>query len=119
MISNRIGRLEFLFWCGAPIVLGSIVLSTGAFVIGTKDIRDVRGLFALVLIVASLVILRAEVSRFHDLGWSGWPFLLAFVPIVDIVVLLFLLLVPGQKTKNLYGEPPIFLQGLRKVRKAA
>jgi uncharacterized membrane protein YhaH (DUF805 family) len=60
------------------------------------------------------MILKATVSRFHDIGWSGWAALLMFVPLVDIVALLALLLVPGQKRPNLYGQPPIFLQRFRK-----
>jgi uncharacterized membrane protein YhaH (DUF805 family) len=121
MIANRIGRLEFLFWCGVPIVAGAILLTIVAFMVGVKDTdiggvgSSLHGLLALMLLAASVVILKAEVSRFHDLGWAGWAILLMFIPLVDILVFLFLLLAPGQKTRNLYGEPPIFLQRLRKV----
>jgi uncharacterized membrane protein YhaH (DUF805 family) len=123
MISDRIGTIELLFWCGAPIIVGSMVLSIVALVVGATDIDGagsrLHGLFALVLIAAAIVILKAEVSRFHDLGWSRWAVLLAFVPIVDIVVFLFLVLVPGQKAQNRYGEPPMFLQRVRDFLKTA
>jgi uncharacterized membrane protein YhaH (DUF805 family) len=55
------------------------------------------------------------VSRFHDIGWSGWAVLLMFVPLVGAVAFLLLLVVPGQKRPNLHGEPPIFLQRFRKL----
>jgi uncharacterized membrane protein YhaH (DUF805 family) len=80
-MSNRIGRLEFFFWCCVSLVVGSLVLSIVSLVIGGPDIVDVRpparGLFGLMILVISMVILRAEVSRFHDLGWSGWNVLFA------------------------------------------
>jgi hypothetical protein len=38
-----------------------------------------------------------------------------FVPLVDILAVLVLLFVPGEKMPNLYGEPPIFLQRFRKL----
>jgi uncharacterized membrane protein YhaH (DUF805 family) len=117
MISNRIGRVEFLFWCGAPIIVGSTALSIVAFAVSVTHIAAVvsplHGLFGLMVLAAAIVILRAEVSRFHDLGWTGWAALLAFVPIVDLVVFLFLLFVPGQKAQNPYGDPPMFLQRVR------
>lgn len=38
-----------------------------------------RSLFGPVVLFASVVILKAAVSRLHDLGWTGWVVLLAFV----------------------------------------
>jgi uncharacterized membrane protein YhaH (DUF805 family) len=119
MMANRIGRLEFLFWCGAPIIAGSIVLDIVAAAVGAPDVRaggaSLHGLFAVVVLAASVVILRAEVSRLHDLGCPGWTVLLAFVPLVNTIVFLLLLLAPGQKRNNPYGQPPIFLRRLRKL----
>jgi uncharacterized membrane protein YhaH (DUF805 family) len=68
---------------------------------------------AVCFILATLLILKAVVSRFHDIGWSGWAVLLMFVPLVDILALILLLVMPGQKQPNAYGEPPIFLGRLR------
>ena len=119
MMANRIGRLEFVFWCGAPIVAGSIVLDIVAGAVGASEVRaggaPLHGLFAIVVLAASIVILKAEVSRLHDLGWPGWTVLLAFVPLVSILVFLALLLAPGQKTNNPYGDPPMFLEQFRKL----
>jgi uncharacterized membrane protein YhaH (DUF805 family) len=119
MMANRIGRLEFVFWCGAPIVAGSIVLDIVAAAVGAPNVPTVgaplHGLFAIVVLAASIVILKAEISRLHDLGWPGWTVLLAFIPLVSIVVFLLLFLAPGQKTNNPYGVPPLFLQRFRKL----
>jgi uncharacterized membrane protein YhaH (DUF805 family) len=118
MISNRIGRLELLFWCVIPILASSLLMVIMTVAVSPTILVPLRypvnGPFAVVLILVSITILKSAVSRFHDLGWPGWLVLLLFVPLVDIVVFLFLLLMPGQKTPNPYGELPTFLQQLRR-----
>jgi uncharacterized membrane protein YhaH (DUF805 family) len=117
-MSNRIGRLELLFWFVASILAAGILLAIVESLTNTAIEFD-RTRYplpqALCLIAASVVILKAVVARFHDIGWSSWAVLLMFVPLVDIVALLLLVVVPGQKRPNLYGEPPIFLQRFRKL----
>jgi uncharacterized membrane protein YhaH (DUF805 family) len=117
-MSNRIGRLEFLFWFVASILGAGILLSIVASITNTaiEVARTQHPLSqALCLILAAVVILKAAMSRFHDIGWPSWTVLLMLVPLVDIAALLLLLVVPGQKRPNLYGEPPIFLQRFRKL----
>ena len=115
-MSNRIGRLELLFWFVSSILAGGILLAIvarltkTAIEFGTHPLSQ-----ALCIIAVAVVILRAAVSRFHDIGWSGWAVLLMFVPLVGVVAFLLLLVVPGQKRPNLHGEPPIFLQRFRKL----
>jgi uncharacterized membrane protein YhaH (DUF805 family) len=40
--------------------------------IGVAEKRQVAGLQAVWLLAAALVMLKAIVSRFHDIGWPGW-----------------------------------------------
>jgi uncharacterized membrane protein YhaH (DUF805 family) len=117
MIANRIGRLEYLLWCSVPIVVGSVLavfigLSIGVINLQSDDAALRRVVTPAVLIVA-VIILRAEVSRFHDVGWSGWFVLLMFVPLLNLIIFLLLVLVPGQKTGNKYGDPPLLFGRLR------
>lgn len=116
-MANRIGRLELLFWYVASI-LGSAILLAIVEGLTHTTIKFDQTRFplsqALCLIAAAVVLLKAVVSRFHDIGWSGWAALLVFVPLAGIVALLLLVVVPGQKRPNLYGQPPIFLQRFRK-----
>jgi uncharacterized membrane protein YhaH (DUF805 family) len=117
-MSNRIGRLELLFWFVMSILGTGILLAIVESLTNTAIQFD-RTRYplsqALCLIVAAVVMLKAVVSRFHEIGWSGWAVLLMFVPLVDILALLLLLVVPGQKRPNPYGEPPRFLQRFRKL----
>jgi uncharacterized membrane protein YhaH (DUF805 family) len=115
-MSNRIGRLELLFWFVSSILGGGVLLATVASLTRTAIEFGTHPLSqALCIIAVAVVILRAAISRFHDIGWSGWAVLLMFVPLVGVVAFLLLLVVPGQKRSNLYGEPPIFLQRFRKL----
>jgi uncharacterized membrane protein YhaH (DUF805 family) len=124
-MSNRIGRLEFLFWCCIPLIVGSIVFSIVAMSVGAIDANTpagdtkFRSLLAPVVIVVSIVALRAAVARLHDLGFTGLAVVLAFVPLVGVVLFLVLFILPGQKVSNAYGEPTIFLGRWRKSKQIA
>lgn len=45
------------------------------------------------------------IRRLHDVGWSGWPILLALVPFVGIPVVLILMALPGKTVSNRFGDP--------------
>ena len=116
-MSQRIGRLELFIWFIVAIVGCGILLAIVAL-LTNSELHTERTRYplpqALCLILATVVILRSVVSRFHDIGWSGWAVLLMFIPPVGFLILLFLLIMPGQKQPNVYGEPPIFLRSFRK-----
>jgi len=120
MMSNRIGRLEFLFWCVIPIFAGSAVVTIASLSVGALDASNptqdpkLRGLVTLVVMLVSIAALRAAVARLHDLGWGGWAVLIAFIPLVGVVLFLILFIAPGQKACNSYGEPSVFLERWRK-----
>jgi uncharacterized membrane protein YhaH (DUF805 family) len=117
-MTNRIGRLELLFWFVASIIGCGIMLGTVSVLTNTPLEPD-RTRYplsqALWFVAASIVMLKAMVSRLHDIGRSGLAVLLIFVPLVNLVALLLLIVVPGQNSANPYGEPTVFLQRLRKI----
>jgi uncharacterized membrane protein YhaH (DUF805 family) len=117
MISRCIGRLEYLFWCSVPIVVGSVLAVLIGFSIGVVNLQSddaaLRRVVAPVVLIVAIIILSTEVSRFHDIGWSGWFVLLMFVPLLNLIIFLLLVLVPGQKTNNKYGDPPLLFGRLR------
>jgi uncharacterized membrane protein YhaH (DUF805 family) len=117
MVSNRIGRLEYLFWCSVPIVVGSVLAELIGLSIGVINLQSddaaVRRVVTPVVLIVAVIILRAGVSRFHDIGWSGWFVLLMFVPLLNLIIFLLLVLIPGQKTGNKYGDPPLLFGRLR------
>ena len=117
-MANRIGRLELLFWFAAAVLGCGIMIGIVSDLTNTP-LEPGRTRYpwsqALWFVAASIVMLKAILSRLDDIGWSGWAVLLMFVPLVNLVALLLLVVVPGQKQPNPYSEPPIFFQRMRKL----
>lgn len=58
------------------------------------------------MIVTFIPNIAVSVRRLHDIGRSGWWMLIALVPIVGILLLLFWAAQEGELTTNTYGESP-------------
>jgi uncharacterized membrane protein YhaH (DUF805 family) len=120
MMANRIGRLELLFWFVASSIGGGILLDiVGAFTHTKIEPMQTSHPWpqALVVIAIALVWLRAYVARLHDIGWPALAMIVLFVPLVNLIAMLILFVAPGQKQPNRYGNPPMFLERLRKLPK--
>lgn len=65
------------------------------------------GLAHLLLFLPSLAV---AIRRLHDVGRSGWWFLIAFIPF-GILVLLFWWVQPSQREPNAHGLPPLLPAG--------
>lgn len=65
-------------------------------------------LSALVHLALILPSLAVAVRRLHDIGRTGWWFLILFVPF-GFFVLLFWWVQPSQREPNAYGAPPLLL----------
>ena len=61
---------------------------------------------AIVVLLTGLPSIALVVRRFHDLGSSGWSAAWLFVPIIDRIALLCLMLKDGEKCTNKYGLDP-------------
>ena len=44
-----------------------------------------------------------QIRRIHDLGWSGWCWLLNFIPVVGSLIMVIIYLFPGNDERNNYG----------------
>jgi uncharacterized membrane protein YhaH (DUF805 family) len=112
-VTGRIGRLRYLAWTMALtlvlLAVGSVVAifvlalissdSTAGLVIG--------GLLAVILFIAIAVVsIQISVQRLHDIGWSGWLWLLNLVPFVGSFFPFVIMAVPGSNIANRYGPPP-------------
>lgn len=63
----------------------------------------ILGLFALAMFIPSLAVL---VRRLHDIGKSGWYFLMYLIPIAGPIIILVWLFTDGNRFANNYGEDP-------------
>ena len=50
--------------------------------------------------------LAVVVRRLHDVGKSGWFYLIALIPLIGIIWLLVLMCTDGDKGDNAYGPDP-------------
>ncbi|RON44457.1 DUF805 domain-containing protein [Pseudomonas frederiksbergensis] len=110
---GRIGRLRFLGWTMAltlvTLAVGSVLAIFGLALISTDSTAGLilGGLVAFILFVAlGFVSIQFSVQRLHDIGWSGWLWLLNLVPFVGSFFPFVIMVVPGNATANQYGAPP-------------
>ena len=92
--NGRAARPEFWWFFLAQFVV-SIILSMFS--------SNLSGLFSLALLVPSLAV---GSRRLHDIGKTGWLQLLALIPIIGWLVLIYWDVQPGEPGPNQYGEPP-------------
>lgn len=112
-VEGRIGRLRFLAW---SMVLSLVTLAVvgvfaliGLALVSTDSTAGliIGGFLAFILCIGFLIAsILITVQRLHDLGWSGWLWLLNLVPFVGSFFPLLLVLMPGNQTANRYGAPP-------------
>lgn len=116
--TGRSRRREFWFWF-LFVWIALIVLtvadsalglggSTSGYAEGGSVGFNLTGglltlLFALAVLVPNLAV---TVRRLHDVGKSGWMILIAFIPVIGWLYLLFLYVQPGVPGPNAYGPDP-------------
>ncbi|SDT87735.1 Uncharacterized membrane protein YhaH, DUF805 family [Pseudomonas pohangensis] len=103
--NGRIGRLRYMAWSLSLILL----LTAGTIVVGVGyAITPAIGyLLGTVAVIAAIVVgVQIGVQRLHDIGWSGWLYLLALVPYLGSVFSLVIMILPGNTGANRYGAPP-------------
>ena len=112
-IEGRIGRLRFLAWSMVLSLVTIAVVGVFALIalalVSTDSTAGLiaGGILAFVLCVVFLIAtILISVQRLHDVGWSGWLWLLNLVPFVGSFFPLLLVVLPGSVVANRYGAPP-------------
>ena len=102
--SGRARRSEYWYWVLA-IVLFSIAMShllmVGKMVLGGFPIMT-----NVYTIVVSLLSISVTIRRLHDIGKSGWWYVLNFIPFIGALIFLILLCQDSQPGPNQWGENP-------------
>ena len=97
LYSGRIGRKNYILGALFSSVLTLLVVIISSYF----------NIFLAFYLLILILIFSLHVRRFHDLGMSGWYALTLFIPIVNLIMLIFyLLLTPGKENSNKYGEVP-------------
>jgi len=85
-------------------VLGTVVVIDGSPF--GRIVLPYGWLYFLCGIFHFLPSLSVLVRRLHDVGKSGWWFLIGYVPLIGIIWLLYLLCKDGDHGENRYGNNP-------------
>ena len=91
----------------AECMLAMVAAGLALFAAVSTDIKALQLVVAIpaavVFICGVVIMLYAAVKRLHDLGRSGWFYLLGIIPLVGAIWVLYYSLVPGKDDGNLYG----------------
>ncbi len=98
--SGRARRAEFWYFALFNFLI-SIGLTILDGVLGTNGV--IGGIYSLAVLIPSIAV---GARRLHDTGRSGWWQLIAFVPIIGVIVLLVFLVQAGSFDRNEYGPSP-------------
>ena len=104
---TRSSRSEY-WWSYLGIMLISLVVGFVIGLLGTVLGDTISGIlmliFYVIIIVPSIAI---GVRRLHDHDKSGWWYLIALVPILGGLYLLYLFVTPGTPGANRFGPNPL------------
>jgi len=105
---GRIGIWQYnaLFTKVMLVVVLAAAAIFGAMATESQVLIAVIGAPALlVVLVAYVALIFAAVKRLHDLGHSGWFYLIGLIPLVGVIFMLYYALKSGHEDDNQYGEP--------------
>jgi uncharacterized membrane protein YhaH (DUF805 family) len=108
-VTGRIGRKTFwaMWGCIILVLVAAAVPAILVTRLGGIWIMVGNGFMSVVLIGCAWVSLANQIKRWHDLGRSGWMFLISFIPFVGFVANVICLgCLRGQAAANRFGPPP-------------
>jgi uncharacterized membrane protein YhaH (DUF805 family) len=109
--SGRARRSEFWFFLLFNMIFAFVAMIIDSVLGTTFNVGNgvslpyglVYLLYVLVMFIPGLAVI---VRRLHDVGKSGWMYLIALIPIIGGIWLFVLVLTDGQKGSNKWGENP-------------
>lgn len=104
---GRARRSEYWYYTLATIIISILLAIVDFFlsgIIGTAPETGIlRGIYSLLVFIPGLAVM---VRRLHDVGKSGWFFLVVFIPLAGAIWLLVVLATEGNQGPNQYGPDP-------------
>ncbi|MET3579173.1 uncharacterized membrane protein YhaH (DUF805 family)/cold shock CspA family protein [Mesorhizobium robiniae] len=109
--AGRARRKEYwgylLFWTIALIVVVGIGLLIDDSMGNIDELPAVTiGLCGVFVLATILPWIGLNVRRLHDIGLTGWLFLVVFIPTIGGLIVLVFALVPSQARENQWGSVP-------------
>ena len=104
---GRARRSEYWYFSLFSVLISIVLGIIDIFVLGADPFAGESGmlgnLYSLAVLLPSLGVL---VRRLHDVGKSGWFFLIVLIPLIGFIWLLILLFRDSQQGENKWGPSP-------------
>lgn len=100
--NSRARRTEFWMFTLINILI-SWGLSLLDLAAGTTFFTLISSIYSLLVFIPSIAV---SVRRLHDIGKSGWYYLLVLLPIIGWIWLIILFATEGENKPNKWGENP-------------
>ncbi|MGR5132452.1 DUF805 domain-containing protein [Vibrio alfacsensis] len=108
--SGRARRQEYWYFTLVNILVNLVMSIIDRILEGALQIENF-GLFgviyALFILIPSIAV---TVRRLHDTGRTGWWVLIAIIPIIGFLVMLYFLVQDSEEGTNQYGDNPKTVQ---------
>ncbi|RTY90841.1 DUF805 domain-containing protein [Flavobacterium sp. GT3R68] len=109
--SGRARRSEYWYFTLMNILVAMAFVTLGVIMVTALGMDELGiGIFVVLYALYTLAIIipsfAVTVRRLHDLGKSGWYFLIYFIPFIGSIWLLILLCTEGESQPNQYGPDP-------------
>ena len=109
---GRIGRLRYMAY-SFSIIYGALILAA-VLVFVFPNLLDTTGYkldgilvtIGLGVLLCMFIPVLLSIQRLHDIDRSGWFILLFFIPLLNAVLMLALIFMPGSAERNQFGAPP-------------
>ncbi|QYJ69193.1 DUF805 domain-containing protein [Flavobacterium litorale] len=100
---GRARRSEYWYFVLFNIIVGIVLGIIDTYLLNMEDFSPLANIYNLVILIPSIAV---SVRRLHDVGKSGWYYLLILLPIIGWIWLLVLFVTDGDNGPNEYGEDP-------------
>jgi uncharacterized membrane protein YhaH (DUF805 family) len=101
--TGRATRTEYWMFALFNVIVSIALSIIGYVVAGSNGQSALSSLYSLAVLLPSLGV---SVRRLHDTNRSGWWLLIAFVPVIGIIVLIVFLVQDSDPGENRYGPNP-------------
>lgn len=104
--NGRIGRMRYFSYLVLSSILLMFVAGIAAAMLLPVDLSASLYVYGAFFICITVYGLSLNVRRLHDLDKSGWWSFLMALPILNLLLMVYLVFFPGSKRRNGFGDKP-------------